>query len=652
MAVLKRIGVFVCHCGLNIASSVDVKKVVEEIRKYPGVVHAEDYIYMCSDPGQDRIRKAIKEKNLDGIVNCNCSPSLHEKTFRNLASSMGINPYHVEIANIREQCSWPHVHSPKQATEKAIQIIEMTIEKLKRNMELFPEIVPLTKEALVIGGGIAGMQAALDIANAGYKVVLVEKTPQLGGHLLQLSDTFPYMDKASCLVRPLIEETISHPNIEVMTNTEIYETEGYVGNFNVTLKQYPRYVNIERCDGCSRCVDICPVSFPSEFYRNLKQRKAIDFHSPIGSPNVPDIKKQWCLHFTEKACSKCKDICPQEAIDFSSDCKTKKIKVGAIIVATGYELYQKEKIEEYQLDRDIIDSLQFELLVSDYGPTEGKIIRPSDGRIPKEIVFIQCTGSRDPEHHLPYCSRICCMYTAKQAAIFNEKVPDGQAYIFYIDIRSDAKDFEEFVKEIVERHHIIYLRGRVSKVFRENDKLVVLGTDTLSGKTIEIKADMVVLAMAMVPSIDAKALSRKLNIISDNFGFMSEAHIKLRPVETLTSGIFLAGTCQAPRDISDTISSASAAASKVLSLFSRKELLHEPEIAWVDEDICVGCGYCVSVCAYKAPEIDPRKKVARINEALCEGCGACQVACPSGAMQHKNYSTKQFFDMIDLVATK
>jgi heterodisulfide reductase subunit A len=322
--------------------------------------------------------------------------------------------------------------------------------------------------------------------------------------------------------------------------------------------------------------------------------------------------------------------------------------VGAIIVATGHELYPRDGIGEYALDPDVLDGLQFERILSDSGPTAGEVRRPSDGKVPRQVVFIQCVGSRDPEHGVPYCSRVCCMYTAKQAMLYKQAVPDGQAYVFYMDIRSDAKGYEEFVKKVVDEQRVLYLRGRVSKVFREGEKLKVWGADTLTGKSIEISADLVVLATAMVPSPAVRELARKLNIIVDAHGFVTEAHIKLRPVETLTAGIYLAGTAQWPRDLPDTISSASGAASKILSLFSRKELLHEPTIATVDSEVCAGCGQCVAICAYKAIELDPKRRVARVNEALCEGCGACVVACPSKAMQHKNWTPKQFFEMIDI----
>jgi heterodisulfide reductase subunit A len=645
---LERIGVFVCHCGLNIAGTVDVKKVVEAIRHYPGVVHAEDYIYMCSDPGQELMRKAIREKALTGIINANCSPSLHERTFRRLVESEGLNPYSCEIANIREQCSWPHNRERETATKKAIAIIKTTIERLRLNMMLTPMVIPLTKRALVIGAGIAGIQAALDIARSGYEVVLVEKDACIGGHAIQLSGTFPTLERPGCLMVPDMTEVASHPLVKLYTYSEVEEVTGYVGNFNVTIRSKASFVDQKRCDYCGLCVEKCPVSVPSEFERGLSQRKAVYIPFSEAVPLRLTIDSQTCLHFNGGQCQVCQEVCPNKAIDFLQEDRFVQEEVGAIIAAPGYELWPRERVEVYPDDPDIIDGLQFERILSPSGPTHGEIRRPSDGKIPQEVVFIQCVGSRDTEHGVPYCSRICCMYVAKQALLYNQVVPHGQIYIFYMDIRSDAKGFEEFVRRAVEEGEVLYLRGNVSKVFRDGDKIKVWGVDTLAGKNIEISADLVVLALAIVPRPETKELARKLNISFDEYGFLTEAHVKLRPVESLTSGIYLAGTAQWPRDLPDTVSSASGAASKVLSLFSRKELLHDPTTAWVDEEVCTGCGQCVSICTYKAIELDQRRKVAIVNEALCEGCGACAVTCPSKAMQHKNWTPRQFFEMIDV----
>ena len=648
----KRIGVFVCHCGLNIAGSVDVARVVDEIKDYPGVVHAEHYIYMCSDPGQELVRKAIREKNLDGIVMSNCSPSLHQTTFRNLVSSEGVNPYYCEVANIREQCSWPHAGDKETATRKAVAIIKAVIEKLRRNISLIPLVVPLTKRVLVIGAGVAGMQAALDIADGGYEVVLVEKSPYIGGHATQLSGTFPTVDRVPCLVAPLMAKVASHPNIKLYAYSEVEDVSGYVGNFRISIRKKASYVNEEKCNLCGLCFGNCPVKVPSEFDRGLSQRGAIYIPFPEALPQRPVIDTENCLHFNGGDCRACEQICPEGAINFAQQDSIAEEKVGAIIVATGYELFPSDGIAEYASDPDVIDGLQMERILSPSGPTAGEVRRPSDGKVPEQVVFIQCVGSRDPEHGVSYCSRVCCMYVAKQALLYKQAVPAGQAYIFYMDIRSDAKGYEEFVKKVVDEEKVLYLRGRVSKVFRDGDKLKVWGVDTLTGKSIEILADLVVLATAMVPNAGAKELARKLNIISDQYGFITEAHIKLRPVETLTAGIYLAGTAQWPRDLPDTISSASGAASKILSLFSRKELLHDPMVAAVDDEVCSGCGQCVSICSFQAIELDPRKKVARVNEAVCDGCGACAVTCPSKAMRHKNWTARQFFEIIDVATAE
>jgi len=645
-----RIGVFVCHCGLNIAASVEVSEVVKAIKDYPGVVHAQDYIYMCSDPGQSLVRKAIREKNLTGLVMSNCSPSLHERTFRNLAASEGLNPYLVEVANIREYCSWPHQGDKETATKKALTIIKATIERVKRNQALTPLIVPLQKRVLILGGGVAGMQAALDIAEGGYPVTILEKQAYLGGRVRQLDHTFVTMEKAKDLAGEMIDRTLSQPNIEVLTTAQIEGINGYVGNFQVQIRQQLPWVDAEKCNGCEACVKACPVEVPSIFDRGLTMRKAIDW-TPGERPGEREIflDHQACLRVTRQdSCTVCQEACDPGAIAYPED-RLIDQTYGAIVVATGHDLYRKSALTEYANDPDVLDALQFERLLSENGPTGGKVVRPSDGKEPKEVVFVQCAGSRDPDKHFPYCSKVCCMYTCKEARRYKEKVPDGQAYVFFIDVRSTGKGYEEFVKESVQKERLLYLKGKVSRIARQGDKLLVLGGDTITGHQVEIEADLVVLAMATVPNPGAKDLARLLNVNTDPYGFIQEAHPKLAPVETLTAGIYLAGTSQAPKDIPHTIYQASGAASKILSLFSRKELIHEPLVAHVDTEICAGCGYCHDNCAYQAVSVDPLLKKAVVNEALCEGCGACATACPSGAIQVKNLDSRQVFDMISVV---
>jgi heterodisulfide reductase subunit A len=645
---MSRIGVFICHCGLNIAGTVDVKKVAKLLSNYSGVVCSTDYMYMCSDPGQDMIKKMVKEKKLDGVVVAACSPTMHETTFRNTIASVGLNPYKIEIANIREQCSWVHQDNKERATEKAVKIIEATVEKVKLNKPLAPLSVPITKRALVIGGGIAGIQASLDIADSGYEVILVEKNQSIGGHMLQLSETFPTLDCPQCIATPKMVQVGQHPRIKLLAYSEVEEVSGYVGNFKVKIRRKASFVNWDKCTGCGLCMEKCPVRVPSEFNELLAKRKAIYTLFPQAVPNKPVIDSSNCLYFTKGKCRVCEKNCSLKAINFKQRDSLVEEKVGAIIVATGFDLMNKAEVGEcgYGKYKDVIDSLQVERLLAPAGPTEGIPYRPSDGKIPKEVVFIQCVGSRDPEHYYPYCSKICCMYTVKQAMLYKHAVPDGQAYVFYMDIRCNGKGYEEFLQRGIEEDRILYLRGRVSKIFKDGDKIKVWGADTLTGRKIEISADLVVLAMAMVPSKGAKKLADKLRLATDDYGFLTEAHPKLRPVESLTAGYFLAGAAQAPKDIPETVAQASGAASKVDSLFSKDELYHEPIIANVDEEVCAGCGICEVLCPYSAIEIDKQEKVAKINPALCEGCGTCCAACPSGALELKGFRREQILSMI------
>ena len=579
---MKRIGIFVCHCGTNIAGTVDVKRVVEEIEKYPEVVYAVDYKYMCSDPGQQLIRDHIQADRLDSVIVAACSPAMHETTFRKAAASVGLNPYQVESANIREQDSWVHQQQKEIATNKAIEVIRTLIAKVRYNQSLTPLHLPLVKRAMVIGGGIAGMQAALDIADAGYPVVLVEKSDHLGGRMAELSGLYLNFDAAPDLLQRKIEAVQSHPNIQVLTESEVMEVGGYVGNFTVKVEQ---------------------------------------------RPTTPQSTNSQSTNST---------------IPYTFD-------VGAVVVATGYDLYAKERLGEYGGGRypDVIDGLQFEAMLRPDGPTGGQIRRPSDGKIPKEVVWVQCAGSRDPELHMPYCSKVCCMYVAKQTMLYKQRVPDGQATVFYIDIRSQGKGYEEFVQQAMEEHKVLYVRGKASKVFQENGCVTVWGVDTLTGLPIEVEADLVVLATATVPRADAVELGQRLRVGTDEQGFFSEAHPKLRPVESLTAGMFLAGAAQFPKDIPETVAQASGAAAKVLGLFSQRQMVAEPTVAYVDEDLCSGCGLCIPACPYEARMMHDWRHVAIVNAALCQGCGACTMVCPNKACQVRNLTQRQVLEMVE-----
>jgi heterodisulfide reductase subunit A len=643
---MKRTGVFICHCGINIAGTVDVKKIAREMAKEPGVVHSEDYVYMCSDPGQGLIEQAIKDKKLDSVVVACCSPNLHETTFRNAAKRAGMNSFKCEIANIREQCSWVQ-KDMNQATPKAAKITKSAVRRVQKNEALEPLSVPVTRKALVIGGGIAGIQASLDLANSGFDVILVERSPSIGGHMSQLSETFPTLDCSQCILTPKMVEVSKHPKIKLMTYSEIQEVTGYVGNFKVKILKKPTYVDASKCNLCDECTKVCPVVVPNEFDVGLTGRRAIYIPFPQAIPATYTLDDKACPELGYIiACGKCADVCKVKAIDYDMQPKIIEEEVGAIIVATGYDLLEKELMAEYGYGKfaDVIDGLQFERLCSASGPTGGKVLRPSDHKEPKEVVFIQCSGSRDPEQHCAYCSKICCMYTAKHAMLYKHHVHSGQAYIFYIDIRSGGKGYEEFVQRAVEEDGVIYLRGKVSRVFEENGKIKVWGVDTLTGKPIEIDADMVVLAQATRPSKGADELAKKLKIGLDKDGFLAEAHPKLRPVESVTAGLFLAGAAQAPKDIPEVVSQASGAAAKAICILSQERLFHAPTVARAIKTLCTGCGMCVAVCPYDALTLKDGK--VEVNEVLCEGCGTCSATCLRAAIQVKNLSQDQVHEMI------
>ncbi len=664
---MSRIGVFVCHCGENIAGTVDCAEVARLASELPGVVHSLDYKYMCSDPGQNLIREAIKEKKLDGVIVGACSPHMHEKTFRRTCAASGLNPYLCEALNLREQCSWVH-KDRDTATAKAFDIVRVGGERVKRNRVLDPIRVPVTDRALVIGGGITGIQAALDIAAGAKEVILVERSPSIGGHMAQLSETFPTLDCSQCILTPRMVDCYQHPNIKLYTYSEVEAVEGFIGNFRVTIRKKARSVDESKCNGCGDCQAECPnKKIPNEFDCGLGKRTAIYVPFPQAVPNIPAIDRERCAWFMAKrkgkkpACGKCVEACERGAVDLDQEDELEVVEVGAIVAATGFELYSIGKRDgggvlgygEYGYGQipDVIDGLQFERLASASGPTGGEIRRPSDGKIPQTVVFIQCVGSRDEAKGISYCSKICCMYTAKHTMLYKHKVHDGQAFVFYMDIRSGGKNYEEFVRRAIEEDGAMYLRGRVSRLWRDGDRIIVKGEDTLLGKAVEIRADMVVLATAMMPQPGIGGLAQKLGVPYDRYGFLAEAHPKLRPVETNSSGVFVAGSCQAPRDIPDSVSMGSAVAGKILGLFSAAELEREPAVAKVDQTICAGCFSCELACPYGAVEryeIRDRggnlvKVVARVNEGVCQGCGTCQATCPSKSVELETFRDDQVF---------
>jgi len=653
---LEKIGVFICHCGSNIKATVDIAKLAESARLENGIVHVADYAYLCAEAGQNIILSAIKEHKLDGIVICSCSPRMHETTFRKIAPKAGLNPYMVEIANIREQCSW--VHKDKEAaTQKAIVLMRAAIAKVRLNTPLFPEKSGVIKRALVIGGGIAGIQTALDIAEAGFKVDIVEKTPSIGGKMAQLDKTFPTLDCSACILTPKMVEAATHENITIHTYSEIEKVDGFVGNFNVAIRKKARSVDMQKCTGCGECWAKCPIKrVPSEFDCGLSNRAAIYTPFAQAVPNVPVIDRAHCLKFKNGRCGLCERICQPKAVNFEEQDEILEIKYGAIVAAFGYDVISLDKFGEYgyHTSPDIITSLEFERITNAAGPTSGELVRLSDGRKPKSIIFVQCIGSRDASasgRGKPYCSKICCMYTAKHAIAVKEKYPGIDVKVFYIDVRTPGKNFDEFYRRAAEKYGVRYIKGQIGKITNEGDTLKIIGIDMLDNKRIEQNTDMVVLAAAIQPVADAKSVGNMLSSGVDSNMFMTEAHPKLRPVESANAGIFLSGVCQGPKDIPETVAQAGAAAAKVIGLLSKDALLTNPCTAIADKVLCNGCSACENVCPYFAISYDTfeSRRVANVNNALCQGCGACVVVCPSGAMDLLGFSNRQLIAEVDAV---
>lgn len=568
---MEKTGIFLCHCGLSPLKAASAERVLEAVRRNPTVAYADIYYDMCFHPEVERIKTAIKENRLERIVFTSCSPSLHTEYLGELATLAGLAPHQIKIVDLREKISG------EVTPEKIIEAIENIVTEPVPIQPVPTTETPITRKAMVIGGGIAGIQAALDIADGGYEVFLVEKDPSIGGHMIQYSEVFPTLDCPQCIMTPKMVEVGHHPNIKLLTYSEVEQVSGRIGDFKVRVKRKASYVDWDKCNGCGLCQVKCATRVPSEFECSLPfgQRKAVYVPFTQAVPNKPVIDRENCRFFTKGKCRLCQLVCSPKAINFQQQDTFLEIKVGAIIIATGFELYPKVDIQEYEPDIDILHGIEFERFLCPSGPTAGEVVRPSDRKTPKEVVFISCVGSRDPEHGVAYCSRVCCMYLAKMAMLYKHAVPDGQAYIFYTDTRATGKGYEEFVQRAVEEDGVLYLRGRVAKVFRENEKLKVWGADTLSGKRIEISCDLVVLGMAMMPNPASKKLCQLLGVSADEYGFVTEVHPKLRPLETSVPGIYVAGTAQGPKDIPDSVAQASGAASKVLTLFSLGERVPE-----------------------------------------------------------------------------
>jgi len=644
-----RIGVYVCHCGKNIGGTVRCHEVAEFANDLPGVILAKDSLYTCSEPGQEQIKADIREHKLNRVVVASCTPRLHEPTFRAACEAAGLNPYLLEMANIREHCSWVHLHDKDAATEKAKDLVGMAVNRAARLVPQVEVTVPVTRKALVIGGGVAGIQAALDMADAGYKVCLVERTGSIGGRMAQIDKTFPTMDCSICILAPKMSEVGRHPNIELLTLSEVKEVQGHIGNFKIKVLTKARYVTKE-CTSCGDCIQACPQLAPDEFNAGLSIRRAIYIPFAQAVPSTFLIDMNRCLNNQGiVACDRCFQACAHKCIDFADTDRTIELEVGTIVVATGVDVFDPTALTELGYGRfpNVITTLEFERLINAGGPSSGELIRPSDRKRPQKVAFLQCIGSRSKRSN-PYCSNVCCMNTVKDALLIKEHWPDTEIYVFYIDIRAFGKGFEDLFQRS-RREGVVFIRGIPGEIIEDinTGNLTLLGENTLLGSPYRYNMDMVILSVGIMPHKDAHVIQRMLNLSTDTDGFYMEAHPKLRPVDTTTGGVFLAGAAEGPKDIKDSVTQASAAASRANILMSKGEVKIPAITARIDPNKCTACGLCAKVCPYHAIEGSKEQGYYRVIEAACQGCGGCVPECHFGAIDQTHFTEEQIVGQID-----
>jgi heterodisulfide reductase subunit A len=643
-----KIGVFLCGCGRNIAATVDIDKVARQAKKLKDVVFVDTNKYSCSETGQASIRAAIRENKLNRVVVASCSPKLHLETFKETTRSAGVNPYLIEMANIREHCSWVHQKEPVKATQKAFELVEMAIAKARL---LEPQIEPrvrITPSCMVIGGGVAGIQASLDLADSGYHVYLIEKSPSIGGIMATLDKTFPTMDCSICILGPKMSDVKNHPNITLMAFSEVKEVTGYVGNFKAKILRKACFVTDE-CTACDECTTICPISVPNETDGQLSWRKAIYIPFPQAVPSKYLIDTEHCHGVNPISCGKCREICREkgaDCINYDDRDKIEDIEVGTIIISTGFSPFDAARIPEYGWGRypNVITTLEFERLFNASGPTQGHLVRPGDMKPPNKVAFIQCVGSRDHRFN-SYCSNFCCLETIKSTLLIKEHWPETEVTVFYVDIRAFGKGFEELYNRS-RGEGVIFVRGRPSEIQEDPDtnNLLVFVEDQIQNRFISPEFDMVVLSIG-ADAPPANVVPIPLARGAD--GFLLEAHPKLKPVDTASRGIFIAGGVESPKDIKESVTQASAAAMRAAQLMARGEVKIEPIFAEVDATLCTACGLCTTRCPYGAITVKEKKVTpAVVNKALCEGCGTCAADCPEDCIRMRHFTDDQIMAQV------
>jgi heterodisulfide reductase subunit A len=650
-----RVGVYICHCGTNIAGKVDINDVVRFAKDLGNVTLVREYKFMCSDPGQALIQKDIEEGLVDHVVVASCSPLMHEGTFRKVCERGGMNPYLFTMANIREQCSWVHLDGA-ESTRKAKALLAAAVRRAVYQVPLEKRVVPINPRTLVIGGGIAGIQAALDLAEAGKEVVLVEREPSIGGHMSRFDKTFPTLDCAACILTPRMVQVGQHPRIRLMAYSEIEEISGFVGNFKAKIRRKAGYVDPELCNGCGICWEKCPssrVPKKGNAHERLSLGPTTAIYKPFmqAVPAVPVIDRDACLYFQKGKCRICEKVCERNAIKYDMEDSFEEVEVGNIILAAGYQVFDPSVMSRYMYGKlpNVMTSLEFEIMNCASGSTGGRIVM-ADGNEPKSIGIVHCVGSRDKHYH-EYCSKVCCMYALKFAHLIREKT-NAEVFNFYIDMRCSGKGYEEFYDRLL-GEDVRFVRGKVGEITdvavnsAEAGKLVVRVEDTLVGIVRRVPVDMVILCTALESPSGLKEIATMCNVSVGKDGFLLEKHPKLGPVSTATDGVFIAGACQAPKDIPDTVAQASAASSAVLSMITRERIEIEAATAEINPDKCSGCRICNNLCPYLAIKFDEEKKISYIQEALCKGCGTCVAACPSSAISAKHFQNEQILAEIE-----